>query len=152
MRNSLILIGIALALAAGCAKQEKSETVTPTPSAASSPASIENRDWDLVAVGEKENPLGNGGKPATLRFDAEAKRAGGNSGCNRYSASYRLSGDSLTFGPAISTKMACEQGMELEAAWLGTLEKVVSYSATESTLTLHGEGGPLARLTEHPGP
>ena len=154
--KSLLIPFVALLALTGCTKQQKPETsaVTPAPSAAqeSVTRSIEDRDWDLVSVGEMQNPLGNGGRPATMRFDAKEHRAGGNSGCNRYSASYRLSGDSLSFGPAISTKMACEQGMDLETAWLGTLPKVVSFSATESTLTLHDEAGPVARLREHSGP
>jgi heat shock protein HslJ len=113
---------------------------------------IEDRDWDVIQVGEMQNPQGTGGRPATLRFDTKAQRAAGNSGCNRYSATYRLSGDSLSFGPAISTRMACAQGMDLETAWLGALAKIVSFSATESTLTLNAAEGPLAHLKEHGAP
>jgi len=108
--------------------------------------SIEDRDWDLVSLGEREHPLGAGGRPATLRFDSSAKRAGGNAGCNRYNADYVLAGDSLRFGAAMSTKMACADGMELESAWLGAMSHVVTWSATDSTLTLAGPEGPLARF------
>jgi heat shock protein HslJ len=141
MRRDLVVLAVVLALA-GCVGEKKSG-----PS-----VKIENRDWDVVQVGEMQNPQGNGGRPATLRLDTEAQRAAGNAGCNRYSATYHLSGDSLSFGPAISTKMACAQGMELETAWLGALAKVVTWSATESTLTLDGADGPLARLAEHRSP
>ena len=151
MRDCLIPFLVVLALG-GCAKQPKPETSAAPGAQPSVSRSIEDRDWDLVMVGELQNPLGNGGRPATMRFDAKENRASGSAGCNRYSASYRLSGDSLSFGPAISTKMACEQGMDLETAWLGALAKVVSYSATDSTLTLLGDGGPVARLTKHQGP
>lgn len=150
MRTRLALVGITLALS-GCAKQQKAETPQAQPSAQAQ-RSIENRDWDLVAVGEKDHPLGNGGRPATLRFDTQTQRAGGNAGCNRYNATYRLSGDSLSFGPAISTKMACEAGMDLEVAWLSALEKVATYSVTDSTLTLLGADGPVARLEAHRAP
>jgi heat shock protein HslJ len=152
MRKGLILFALALAIT-GCAQQQKTETTTPAPSTAQAPAvKIEDRDWDLVMVGEMQNPQGNGGRPATLRLDTATQRAAGNSGCNRYSGTYRLSGDSLSFGPAISTKMACEQGMDLETAWLGALAKIVTFSATESTLTLNGAEGPVARLAEHRAP
>jgi len=147
MRKDLVVLGIALAFA-GCAREQK-----PVPSSAAAPSiKIENRDWDVVQVGEMQNPQGNGGRPATLRLDTEAQRAAGNSGCNRYSATYRLSADSLSFGPAISTRMACAQGMDLETAWLGALAKIVTWSATESTLTLNGADGPVARLAEHRAP
>jgi heat shock protein HslJ len=72
-----------------------------------STASLDNREWVLVGLGEVAAPLGAGGRPATLRFDPATGRAAGFAGCNRYSAGYTLAGDSLTFGPAISTKMAC---------------------------------------------
>jgi heat shock protein HslJ len=141
MRRDLVVLAVALALA-GCVGEKKS-----APS-----VKIEDRDWDVVQVGEMQNPQSNGGRPATLRFDTQAQRAAGNSGCNRYSATYRLSGDSLSFGPAISTRMACAEGMDLETAWLGALAKIVTWSATESTLTLNGADGPLARLAERRAP
>ena len=144
--RKLMIVPLVLALA-GCAKKEPPRAEAPA--ALASVKSIEDRDWDLVALGDKDHPLGAGGKPATLRFDAATQRAGGNAGCNRYNATYRLHGDSLSFGPGISTRMACPDGMELENAWLGTLEKVVTWSATDSTLTLHGAAGSLARFEAH---
>ena len=147
MRKPLVMLAIALAFA-GCAKNEKSETPSQSPAQASA-VSIEDRDWDLVGLGERDHPLGAGGKPATLRFDKAAQRAGGNAGCNRYNASYRLSGDSLSFGPAISTRMACPDGMDLENAWLGALANIKTWSATDSTLTLNGADGALARFEAH---
>jgi hypothetical protein len=67
-------------------------------------------------------------------------------GCNRFSASYRLSGDSLSFGPVVSTKMACTDGDELERSFLATLPKVATYQVTDSALTLNDPGGVLARF------
>jgi heat shock protein HslJ len=107
---------------------------------------IEDRTWVLVAIGERTNPLGNGGRPATLRLDRASGRAAGSAGCNRYAGPYTLRGDSLTFGPAISTKMACTEGMELESAWLGALATFVTWDATDSSLTLHGSTGAQARF------
>jgi heat shock protein HslJ len=137
MRTRTLALVLALA-AFGCKG-------TPAPS-------IEDRDWDLVALGERDHPLGAGGKPATLRFDSATKRAGGNAGCNRYNAAYVLHGDSVSFAAAMATKMACPDGMELENAWLGTIDKLVTWSATESTLVLAGPDGPLARFVEHRAP
>src|SRR5262245_48606976 len=36
-------------------------------------------------------------------------RAVGRAGCNNYSGTYERAGDSLSFGPVVSTKMACAQ-------------------------------------------
>ena len=111
-----------------------------------STSSLDNREWALVGLGEVAVPLGAGGRPATLQFDPTTGRAAGFAGCNRYSAGYTLAGDSLTFGPAVSTKMACADGDELERGYLAMLPAIRSYALSDSTLTLSGSGGPLARF------
>jgi heat shock protein HslJ len=116
------------------------------PAAAAAPAPLDNREWVLVGLGELAAPLGAGGRPATIQFDAATGRAAGFAGCNRYSAGYTLAGDSLTFGPAISTKMACADGDELERGYLAMLPAIRSYALSDSTLTLNGSDGPLARF------
>src|SRR5689334_16539204 len=113
---------------------------------------VEDRDWDLVALGERDHPLGNGGRPVTLRFDSKTRTAGGNAGCNRYNGPYVLTADSVRFGPAISTKMACAEGMDVENAWLGALDRFRTWSVEDSVLVLEGDGGPLARFTLHRAP
>lgn len=55
-----------------------------------------------------------------------------------------MAGDSLRFGPAISTKMACAEGDALERAFLAIIPDVTGYAATDSTLTLNGSSGALA--------
>lgn len=82
---------------------------------AATAATLTDREWVLVGLGELDGPLGAGGRPATIRFDPATGRAEGFAGCNRYSAAYTLTGDSLAFGPAISTKMACVDG----TSWSG---------------------------------
>jgi putative lipoprotein len=107
------------------------------------PAIVE-REWALVTLGDSAAPSGSGGKPATIRFDSAASRAGGFAGCNRFSAPYTMAGDSLHFGPAISTKMACAEGDSLERAFLAVIPNVTGYRATDRTLTLSGSAGALA--------
>jgi heat shock protein HslJ len=151
VKRFAILI-LALVSFACCSKKPHQDASVPPPSLSTTPppsssaVSIEDRTWVLVALGELTNPLGNGGRPATLRLEKATGRASGNAGCNRYSGPYTLRGDSLTFGPAISTKMACAEGMELENAWLGAHSSFVTWSATDSTLTLHDSRGALARF------
>lgn len=119
------------------ASQEQQQTAVPA---------LADRDWTLVTLGDSAAPLGTGGKPATIRFNTTASRAGGFAGCNRYSATYTMAGDSIHFGPAISTKMACADGDALERAFLGIIPDVTTYRATDSTLTLVGASGPLAHF------
>ncbi len=117
---------------------------TASRSGAAVPAAIVEREWALVTLGDSAAPRGSGGKPATIRFDSAATRAAGFAGCNRYSAPYTIAGDSLGFGPAISTKMACADGDALERAYLAIIPDVTGFRATDSTLTLTGSSGPLA--------
>jgi heat shock protein HslJ len=123
----------------------------PKPPASEEPpavstASLDNREWALVGLGEVAAPLGAGGRPATIQFEPTTGRAAGFAGCNRYSAGYTVAGDSLTFGPALSTKMACVDGDELERGYLAMLPPVRGYAVSDSMLTLSGSGGPLARF------
>lgn len=107
-------------------------------------STLMNRDWELVSLGEQQDALGAGGRRPTLRFMEADGRAGGFGGCNRWSAPYAMGDDSLTFGPAVATKMACSEGMELETAFFGMLAATRSYQASDSTLTLLAGGTPLA--------
>jgi len=106
-------------------------------------APVTDREWTL---GESTAPLGAGGRPATLRLESATSRAVGFGGCNRFSASYRLSGDSLSFGPVASTRMACADGDALERSFLATMPAVATYQVTDSILTLSGPDGVLVRF------
>jgi heat shock protein HslJ len=55
-------------------------------------------------------------------------------------------GDSLDFGPVISTKIACADGDELERRFVAALDGVTHYQVADSMLTLSGPGGALAHF------
>lgn len=121
------------------------DSATPSETS-SSPSGVTDRQWVLVQLGDNTSPQGNGGKPVTLTLASAEGRASGNAGCNGYSGPFTLSGNQLSFGPAISTKMACEQGMDVEIAFLAMLNEVRTYEATDSSLVLVGSSGSLARF------
>lgn len=110
------------------------------------PASITDRDWSLTSLGERMNPMGQGDRPPTLRLDASGSRASGFAGCNRFTGTYTLAGDSLSFGPLVSTKMACAQGNDVETAYLAALGNVRGFSVSDSVLTLRSADGVVATL------
>ena len=83
------------------------------------------------------------GSGITAVFGDDGKVTG-SAGCNNYFASYNLSGSSLTFGPAGSTKMSCaepEGVMEQESTYLGLLEAMKSYTIEGDRLSLLDENG-----------
>jgi heat shock protein HslJ len=114
----------------------------PAPGASQARETIADRDWQLVRIerGGAETTLA-GARPPTLRLDSKEGRASGFAGCNRFSGSYQLAGDRLTFGPLLSTKMACERGMDVESAYLDALAKTGSWSQGEGEIVLRGAGG-----------
>jgi len=103
-------------------------------------APITGKEWQVAAIGEVVNPVGAGGRPLTMTFDDSTQRIYGFGGCNRYNAGYTLKGDSLSFGPAISTRMACEGADSLEMIFLQTLPKVRQLTRSDSLLIRSGEG------------
>ena len=115
-----------------------------TSSAALDPQVITGREWLLVELEGRADPKGAGGRHVTLRF--EEGRAAGFAGCNQYGGSYSVRGDSISFGPAAATRMACSEGMDVEQAYLSALPRVVRFAVADSTLALFSSDGTLARF------
>lgn len=84
---------------------------------------------------------------ATLEFE-ESGRASGNGSCNRFSGTATITGDSLTFGPLISTKMACvEEALTAqEGRYLGILGTAQRYAVTGDTLRIYTPAGEELRF------
>ena len=131
------ILGVALLAALACGGKATGSGMT-----------ITDRDWELVAIGDKPAPLGAGSKPVTLRLDAEQKRATGFGGCNRYSGSFEQKADQLTFGPMAATKMACTQGTQIEDAYLPALGTTQSWELADGVLLLKAAGVPILRFRE----
>lgn len=55
-------------------------------------------------------------------------RVAGSGGCNRYAGTVQLAGDAMSFGPLVSTRMACPPAaMNQEQKFLGALAAVRSW-------------------------
>jgi heat shock protein HslJ len=77
------------------------------------------------------------GKPF-LEFDEKSQRVSGDSGCNRFSGTFELSGTSLKFSRLMSTKRAClaEEVNRLEMNFLQALENITRFEAQQNVLRL----------------
>ena len=107
---------------------------------------ITGKEWIVVAVGDRIAPVGAGGKMLTLTLDDSTHHAYGFAGCNQYNANYTLTDSALTFGPVMSTKMACLESMEIEMVFLSTLPYVTNWQQPDSILTLTSSGGVVVKL------
>jgi heat shock protein HslJ len=142
MKHSASVI-LMLALVAGCARKQ------PQLSPAAFRAAVAGTDWELHELHQLQGalvPQGNGGRRATIRFEADTARVAGFSGCNRYFGSYTLDGAALRFGGIGMTKMACPQGMSLERMLASALEATRRYEIADGTLTLLSDAGPVAKF------
>jgi heat shock protein HslJ len=86
------------------------------------------------------------GSQLTVEFDADGGLSG-SAGCNRYTAPYAAQEQSLSIGPAASTRMMCAEPagvMEQEAQFLKALETVATYRIDGNRLELRTADGALA--------
>ena len=114
------------------------EVVSKTPVAPT--AELEGVTWQLIAFLDANGMLYMPGVESTITLqDGEA---GGQGGCNMFFAPYTLEGDRLSFGPAGSTMMACEERvMAQEQAFLANLEKIASYQIVANQLHMADADG-----------
>lgn len=102
-------------------------------------AGFANTYWKLTELNGNPAELGNGQKELHLITGSKDKQVHGFSGCNRYSGSYTLSGDQLTFGQMISTRMACLDDKNQETAYLQALTNVRRFAIEADTLKLYDD-------------
>jgi heat shock protein HslJ len=83
------------------------------------------------------------GTEVTAEFTADGTVAG-SAGCNRYSGTYRSTGDQLTFYSLASTKMACaDDVMSQEGAFLVSMGEVATFAIEGEQLTVSDGSGAL---------
>jgi heat shock protein HslJ len=101
-------------------------------------------EWVLVEYGSEGDlvaPLPE--KDLSLIFEDGA--IGGSAGCNGYGADYAVDGETIEFGPIVSTMMWCEDLSDQENAYLAILGEVETFvlAADGSELVLEGPAGLL---------
>ena len=92
--------------------------------------------WRLTRLRGKALPPAEGQKEPHIVFRATGNMFAGSTGCNSLTGTYRLSGSNLDLSSIAVTKMACPQGMELEAELFAGLGKVTRWRITGQHLEL----------------
>jgi heat shock protein HslJ len=75
-------------------------------------------------------------------------RIQGFAGCNRLIDSYELKGENLKFWRMASTRMACQNGMELETSFMQALESTAKWKIEGEHLELNDLNGALVARFE----
>lgn len=92
--------------------------------------------WELNYIAEPETdfealyPT----KKPTLTVNVTEKKVNGNSSCNSFSGNVKIEGNALSFGPMMSTKMACPGNGE--QVFFKNMERVTSFDVQDTTLTM----------------
>lgn len=94
--------------------------------------------WTLTSIAGGDMATLFTGKTPTLEFTADGK-AFGNGGCNTYRTSYTLQENTVTFGPVMSTKMACPS-LKGEGLFTGLLASPLQAGLNGDKLTFSKEG------------
>lgn len=127
-----ILLGSLAIVLMGCTAMEGS-TVHDEP--------LVNTYWKLTQVGDATPEAVDNQREAHFVLHTEENRVAGSTGCNRLAGSYQLQSESLSFGPLVTTRMACLEGGETEQAFLAALEATATWQIEGQTLTLRDASG-----------
>lgn len=74
--------------------------------------------------------LKDGAADETIQIDPD--KISGSDGCNRFSASLMIAGESLKVGPVMSTRASCEELNGSDEAFRMKLAKVAAYQLTKT--------------------
>lgn len=121
------------------------EVVSKTPVGAT--AELEGVTWQLIAYIDGNGMLSMPGADSTITM--QNGEASGQSGCNMFFAPYTLAGDQLSFGPAGSTEMACDEpAMNQEQAFFANLAQIASYQIVANQLHMADADGAVLMAFE----
>lgn len=143
----LALLAIIILLLAACRPVTR-EGATAGSSAGEEPASaatnaLAETSWTLATL----NGAQVAAAPVVALNLSGTGSATGTDGCNRFSISYTVDGDAITFAPSgASTMMACEESIMAQAtAFITALTSAATFASDGATLTLFdGNGAELA--------
>lgn len=126
--------------------------VDPNPNASPGAIALEGTEWLLVKA-QLSGAYADIPKEVEATLLMQDGHAGGSGGCNQWSTTYELDGQSLTFSDQIvTTLMLCEgPGGDIETFYLADLPGVTTWAIDGTTLTLSNETGPVLAYVPRAG-
>jgi heat shock protein HslJ len=114
------------------------------------PLPLRGTTWTLTHLGDKAIDLKTVSKPPTLRLET-VQNYSGFGGCNQFKGTYSTTESSLTFGPAMMTRMACPALQAIETPYSAALGQTTSWRTTEKSLELlDSKGQVVAKFEAQP--
>jgi heat shock protein HslJ len=107
--------------------------------------SIEGQ-WKLVSYGPPGSPANQISAAPDVETSIEFKdgQMSGNVGCNSFGGEYSVDGDTITFGPVMSTMMFCEAVAAQESGTLAVFHETASFVLDGDTLTIKSADGAMS--------
>ncbi len=104
--------------------------------------SLEGTLWQMTAYRNIDGEMIESLPDVKTTAQFEDGSVGGNSGCNGYNGSYQIDGKKISFGPMMSTLMACPPPMmEQETGYMAALDMVDAFKVNGETLTMFDADG-----------
>jgi len=126
-RASLLAITCILLFACKAQKQNQANTTK-----------LINTDYAVTHLGEKDVT----DEKLTMEVDTEAQRVSGFAGCNNYKFKYDIDNEGvLDLGYIVSTKMYCEDSMDLERNFFKQIGRITNFKIQKEHITFLSENG-----------
>ncbi len=100
-------------------------------------------EWRIVSYGPKGSPIPTViGVDTSVNFNPDGK-VNGNAGCNQFSGTYSVNGNTIRFSAIASTMMACldDGRMEQEQGVFAVLSGEVGYALSGNSLIITSADG-----------
>ena len=97
--------------------------------------------WNLVEINQTPIDTSDALKRPYIQFSKEEMKATGNNGCNSFFTNFNTIEERLSFGPVGMTRMACQEWMVNEMAFLAMLQASQRYTIDGYTLLIMDGNG-----------
>jgi heat shock protein HslJ len=143
----IFTVTVLAATIVACSRRPTSETATEAATVNATAVQLRSTYWKLIALGTTPVNVADSQREPHIIIQPDSKRVNGSGGCNRMFGSYELNGDALAFTGVASTKMACQDGMDIETSFLPALQRVARWRITGQQLELlDASGGVVAKF------
>lgn len=107
---------------------------------------LEGTNWLLIELNGKEISTVEYNKPISVFYQKEGSKVNGFAGCNSFTGSYKLEGSKIVCTPLASTKMFCQETMDIETAFLKILQTEHTFKMEGAHMIFKEKSGVVARF------
>jgi heat shock protein HslJ len=107
---------------------------------------LEGTNWLLIELNGKEISTVALKTPVSVFYQKEGNRVNGFAGCNSFTGGYKVEGSKIVCTALASTKMFCQETMEMETLFLNVLQAEHSYKMEGAHMILRDKEKIVARF------